>query len=81
MNLKIAIQMDPIENIDISVDTTFRLALEAKKRNHSIWYYTVSDTFFEKKSLYAKMSKIEPIEMDSFLKSVLNFTFINPRSC
>ena len=47
MNLKIAIQMDPIENIDISVDTTFRLALEAKKRNHSIWYYTVSDTFFE----------------------------------
>ena len=58
MNLKIAIQMDPIENIDISVDTTFRLALEAK-RNHSIWYYTVSDTFFEKKSLYAKMSKIE----------------------
>ena len=59
MNLKIAIQMDPIENIDISVDTTFRLALEAKKRNHSIWYYTVSDTFFEKKSLYAKMSKIE----------------------
>ena len=31
MNLKIAIQMDPIENIDISVDTTFRLALEAKK--------------------------------------------------
>ena len=40
MNLKIAIQMDPIENIDISVDTTFRLASRSKKKEsfHLVLY-------------------------------------------
>ena len=32
MELRIAIQMDPIDAIDIRGDTTFALALEAQKR-------------------------------------------------
>ncbi len=36
---KIAIQMDPIESIDIEADTTFALALEAIKRGHELFYY------------------------------------------
>jgi glutathione synthase len=39
MNLKIAVQMDPIERINIRGDSTFALLLEAQSRNHAIAYY------------------------------------------
>ncbi len=39
MSLAVAIQMDPIEAVDIAVDSTFRLALEAKARGHRLCYY------------------------------------------
>jgi glutathione synthase len=39
MSLTVAIQMDPIERIDIGGDSTFALALEAQKRGHRLWYY------------------------------------------
>lgn len=39
MSLTVAIQMDPIDRIDISGDSTFALALEAQKRGHRLWYY------------------------------------------
>ncbi len=40
MSLKIAVQMDPIERINIRGDSTFALLLEAEKRGHTISYYT-----------------------------------------
>ncbi|MFT7522545.1 MAG: glutathione synthase, partial [Candidatus Paceibacteria bacterium] len=40
MALKIAIQMDPIEAIDINGDSSFRIAEEAQARGHSLFYYT-----------------------------------------
>ena len=40
MPLKIAVQMDPIADIDIVGDTTFALALEAQARGHVLYYYT-----------------------------------------
>src|SRR5712671_2859949 len=40
MTLKIAVQMDPIERINIRGDSTFALLLEAQARGHSIAYYT-----------------------------------------
>ena len=40
MGLKIAVQMDPIERINIRGDSTFALLLEAQKRGHAIVYYT-----------------------------------------
>jgi glutathione synthase len=39
MSLVVAIQMDPIERIDIDGDSTFALALEAQNRGHSLLYY------------------------------------------
>ncbi|MEL6531889.1 MAG: glutathione synthase [Pseudomonadota bacterium] len=38
--LRIAIQMDPIERIDIDADSSFRLGEEAQARGHSLFYYT-----------------------------------------
>jgi glutathione synthase len=40
MSLKTAVQMDPIEHISISGDSTFALLLEAQRRGHDIFYYT-----------------------------------------
>lgn len=40
MALHVAVQMDPIENINIASDSTFALLLEASARGHSLYYYT-----------------------------------------
>jgi glutathione synthase len=40
MTLNVAVQMDPIERINIRGDSTFALLLEAQKRGHSLSYYT-----------------------------------------
>jgi glutathione synthase len=40
MPLNVAVQMDPIERINIRGDSTFALLLEAQRRGHSISYYT-----------------------------------------
>ena len=37
--LKVAIQMDPIEAVNIASDTTFFLAMEAQQRGHPLWVY------------------------------------------
>jgi len=39
MALKVAVQMDPIENIDISGDSTFAQMLEAQNRGHELFIY------------------------------------------
>ena len=40
MRLSVAVQMDPIERINIRGDSTFALLLEAQRRGHSLFYYT-----------------------------------------
>lgn len=40
MPLKIAFQMDPIGGVNINADSTFRIALEAQARGHSLFFYT-----------------------------------------
>ena len=40
MSLNVAIQMDPIGPINISADSTFRIAVEAQARGHRLFYYT-----------------------------------------
>ena len=39
--LKVAVQMDPIETINIDADSTFALMLEAQARGHALWHYEV----------------------------------------
>jgi glutathione synthase len=40
MPLNVAVQMDPIERINIRGDSTFALLLEGQKRGHKLSYYT-----------------------------------------
>lgn len=39
MSLAVAVQMDPIESINIDTDTTFALMLEAQRRGHLLYHY------------------------------------------
>ena len=39
MPLQVAVQMNPIERVNIETDTTFLLMLEAQTRGHGVWIY------------------------------------------
>jgi glutathione synthase len=59
MALTVAIQMDPIEKIDISGDSTFALALEAQSRGHSLLYYGPRDLTFRDGLVTARARPLE----------------------
>lgn len=59
MSLKVAIQMDPIELVDIDADSTFRLAEEAQIRGHKLFYYTPNKLILEDGIVFAKGSKLK----------------------
>ncbi|MCV6823634.1 MULTISPECIES: glutathione synthase [Halocynthiibacter] len=54
MSLKVAIQMDPIENIDIAGDSSFRIAEEAQARGHSLFYYTPDKLAYQEGKITAR---------------------------
>ncbi|HLI64938.1 MAG TPA: glutathione synthase [Caulobacteraceae bacterium] len=39
MALSVAIQMDPVEAVNIEADTTFMMMMEAQARGHALWVY------------------------------------------
>ena len=47
MPLNVAIQMDPIESVDINADSSFRILEEAQARGHSLFYYTPDKLIFD----------------------------------
>jgi glutathione synthase len=55
MTLKVAIQMDPIERIDISGDSTFAMALEGQARGHTLYHYGPRDLTFRDGAVTARM--------------------------
>jgi glutathione synthase len=53
--LTVAIQMDPIEKIDIAGDSTFAMALEAQSRGHTLIYYGPRDLTFREGKVTARI--------------------------
>ena len=60
MSLNIAFQMDHIETLSISGDTTFALCLEAQKRGHKIFHYTPDQLTYKNGKV---TSLIEPLKV------------------
>jgi len=54
MSLRIAFQMDPIDKINITEDTTFRIAEEAQKRGHELFYFLPQDLTYIENQLVAQ---------------------------
>jgi glutathione synthase len=55
MPLKVAVQMDPIERINIRGDSTFAMLLEAQARGHALSYYTPERLAMRDARLYASL--------------------------
>ncbi len=47
MTLRVAIQMDPLESINIAGDSSFALMLSAQERGHAVWHYDVGSLAYE----------------------------------
>ncbi len=58
MPLNVAVQMDPIEMIDISADSTFRIMEEAQSRGHALFYYTPDKLAFDRGRVLATGRRI-----------------------
>ena len=61
MSLAVAIQMDPMDGIDIDADSTFALALEAARRGHSLYHYLPQDLSLRDGRVYARARPMEPV--------------------
>ena len=58
-NKIIAIQGDPIGQINIKTDTTLLLALEAQRRNYKIYYYETKNLTFSNNTVYALCDEVK----------------------
>jgi glutathione synthase len=58
MSLNVAIQMDPIDSIDIDGDSSFVLALEAQRRGHALFYYLPSALTFHDGKVLARSQSL-----------------------
>ncbi len=59
MALNVAVQMDPIERINIRGDSTFALLLEAQKRGHRLSYYTPDRMALAQGRLFATVQPLQ----------------------
>jgi glutathione synthase len=59
LGLAVAIQMDPIETINIDADSTFVLALEAQARGHALHHYLPQHMTLRDDRLTAKARRLE----------------------
>lgn len=58
MSLRVAVQMDPIESINIAGDSSFALMLAAQARGHSVYHYDVKSLAYDQGRLSAWASPI-----------------------
>jgi glutathione synthase len=59
MSLAVAIQMDPIEGVNIDTDSTFVLGLEAQRRGHALFHYLPRQLFFREGRVYARARPLQ----------------------
>lgn len=59
MSLAVAIQMDPLETVDIDADSSFALALEAQARGHGLYHYLPRDLSYRQGRISAKARPFE----------------------
>ncbi|TZG28674.1 glutathione synthase [Sphingomonas montanisoli] len=58
MSLNVAVQMDPLETINIMGDSTFAVMLSGIARGHSLWHYAAGDLCYRDGRLTAPARRI-----------------------
>jgi len=54
MSLTVAVQMDPLDSINIAGDSTFALMLSAQDRGHTLFHYSAEDLNYRDGRVWAK---------------------------
>jgi glutathione synthase len=57
MTMRIAFQMDPMEEVDINADTTFALAEEASFRGYELYEYSPEHLIYNEGLVQARARK------------------------
>jgi glutathione synthase len=78
-HFKIAIQMDPLESINIKTDSTYILALEAQKRGYRLFHYLPENLIYEngRVSALGNVFKLFPNKKTFFKKSKTQKIFLD----
>ena len=73
MPLRVAVQMDPLETINIAGDSSFALMLAAQARGHEVWHYDVASLAYESDgapggfiTAHAAPVRVQRVEGDHF---------------
>lgn len=68
MSLAVAIQMDPIDAVDIDADSTFAMAVEGQARGHSLFHYLPEHLAFDRGRVLAQARPltVRPVKGDHF---------------
>ncbi|MDE1466713.1 glutathione synthase [Aurantiacibacter sp. D1-12] len=62
MSLRVAVQMDPLESINIAGDSSFALMLAAQERGHELWEYHVKTLSWEGDKVCAWARRVTRVE-------------------
>jgi glutathione synthase len=68
MTLRVAVQMDPLESINIGGDSSFALMLGAQARGHTVWHYAVRTLSWEEGRITAwgRPVRLQRVQGDHF---------------
>ena len=68
MSLRVAVQMDPLEGINIAGDSSFALMLSAQARGHRLWHYDVRSLAWEdgRITAWARPVRVQRVEGEHF---------------
>ena len=61
MNLRVAVQMDPLDRINVEGDSTFAIMLGAQARGHSLFHYAPEDLSWSEGRL---STRAHPVTVD-----------------
>jgi len=68
MSLRVAVQMDPLENINFSGDSTFAIMLKGQELGHKLYHYLAEDLTWQDGRLYAGAHEVsvQPVPGNHF---------------
>ena len=68
MSLRVAVQMDPLESINIAGDSSFALMLSAQARGARLWHYDVRSLAWENGRItaWARPVRVQRIEGEHY---------------
>ncbi|MBU0792879.1 MAG: glutathione synthase, partial [Alphaproteobacteria bacterium] len=58
MSLKVALQMDPMESLNIAGDSTFHIMMAGQARGHRLYHYRTDDLTWRGGRLYAQAREV-----------------------